>query len=282
MAGNGGIIKFMAEYDRRIIYLLIFVIVTAVLVQPIGMPISVSPGTRTYFNVISQVKDGDRVLVTYDTEFSGYMEIQSGIIASMRILVQKHAKICVVVCHPEATGIPQLVFDACAPEMKAADYKYGRDYVSLGFILPNEAAVAAIAQDFQGAVKQDYYGNPTKGTFLDDIKDWSSWALITDFSTGIQTASIRNHFALRGTPMIVNVIGVMIATTQPFVDTGLQKAMLQSMRGGAELEYLIGRPGPGITAMDAFTLGHYMLIAFIVIGNIGYFGYTRNQKKTGG
>jgi hypothetical protein len=51
------------------------------------------------------------------------------------------------------------------------------------------------------------------------------------------------------------------------------------MRGGAELEYLTGHPGPGMTAMDAFTIGHYMLILFIVIGNIGYFGYTRYARR---
>jgi hypothetical protein len=79
--------------------------------------------------------------------------------------------------------------------------------------------------------------------------------------------------------MTVNVIGVMSPTERPFYDSGIYKAILNSMRGGAELEYLIGHPGPGMTAMDAFTLGHYLLIGFIIIGNIGYFGYSRRQAK---
>jgi hypothetical protein len=281
MADNGGILKFMAEYDRRWIYLLIFVVVVGPLLQPLGFPISVSPDTEKYHEVLSTVQAGDKVLFTLDTEFSGYMEIQSGIIASMRVLVNKGAKICVAVGHPEATSIPQLVFDACASEMAAKDYQYGRDYINLGYILPNESAVAALAEDFHSTIRQDYKGASVAGTFLDDVTDWSSWALIADFTTGLGTAYLRAHFALRGTPMTVNVIGVMSPTERPFYDSGIYKAILNSMRGGAELEYLIGHPGPGMTAMDAFTLGHYMLIGFIIIGNIGYFGYSRkHQKKT--
>jgi hypothetical protein len=282
MAEKGGILKFMAEYDRRWIYVLIFVVVTAPLIQPLGFPISVSPDTVVFHRVLSSVNKGDKVLFTLDTEFSGYMEIQSGIIASMRVLVNRGAKICVAVGHPEATAIPQLIFDAVAGEMQAGGYQYGRDYIDLGYILPNESAVAALAQDFHSVVRQDSKGASIQGTFLDDVTDWSSWALIADFTTGLATSYIRAHMALRGTPMIVNMIGVSIPTERPFYDTGIYKAVLGSMRGGAELEYLIGRPGPGMTAMDAFTLGHYMLIAFIVIGNIGYFGYTRNLKKKPG
>jgi hypothetical protein len=70
----------------------------------------------------------------------------------------------------------------------------------------------------------------------------------------------------------------MIASEKPYLDSGIILALLQSMRGGAELEYLIGHPGPGLTAMDGFSFGHYMLIVFILIGNVGYFGYTRQQQ----
>jgi ABC-type nitrate/sulfonate/bicarbonate transport system permease component len=83
--------------------------------------------------------------------------------------------------------------------------------------------------------------------------------------------------------MTVNCIGVMIPSEMPYLNSGLIIGLLQSMRGGAELEYLIGHPGVGLTAMDAFTLGHYMLIVFIIIGNIGYLGYVRRkQMEVGG
>ena len=61
------------------------------------------------------------------------------------------------------------------------------------------------------------------------------------------------------------------------LDAGLITALLASTRGGAELEFLINSPGPGLKSMDAFTFGHYMLIAFIIIGNIGHYGWARQS-----
>jgi hypothetical protein len=80
-------------------------------------------------------------------------------------------------------------------------------------------------------------------------------------------------------PMIEGAIGVNISALLPYVNTGHLKAMLESTRGCSELEYLGGVPGPGATSMDAFTLIHYLVILFIIMGNIGYFGWEKHQKE---
>lgn len=277
---NGGIWKTFAEYDRRYVYLTLFLVVVGPLLFPIGVPISVSPGTRRYYDVINAVGEGDIVFFTLNTEFSGYNEIQSGIIASMRVYIENGAKIVIGVGHPEATSIPSMIFKELESEIKEYGYVYGEDYINLGYIFPNEAAVAALSQDFQGTISQDWLGAPIAGTFIDDINTWEDFDMISDFSTGLATPYLMNHFALRGTPMVVNVIGVSIPSALNYVDTGVYLALLGSMRGGAELEFLTGNPASGLTAMDAFTFGHYMLIVFILIGNIGYIMYTRKQKYT--
>ena len=223
---EGGLMKFLAEYDRRYVYLILFLVVTIPLLRPIGIPISVSPDTRQFYSVLDSVQPGDKVFFTLDTEFSGYSEIQSGILASMRVLVQKNARICIAEGHVEATAIPQLILNAVADVMAENDYQYGRDYVILGYVLPNEPAVASLAQDFHGTISQDLAGNSIAGTFLDEINTYEDWDLITDFTTGLSTTYLQNHFALRGTPMIVNCIGIMIPSEKPYVDSGLLKAIL--------------------------------------------------------
>jgi hypothetical protein len=95
----------------------------------------------------------------------------------------------------------------------------------------------------------------------------------------MQTTALINHWVMDyGTPMIEGAIGVNIPAYAPYVDTGHLLALLQSTRGGAELEYLTGRPLTGLIAMDAFSLVHYLVIIFIIIGNIGYFGWTRHSR----
>ena len=275
---EGGIWKTFAEYDRRYVYLALFIVVIGPLLQPIGVPISVSPGTVKYYEAIDGYGEGDIVFFTLNTEFSGYNEIQSGIIASMRVFIENGCKLVIAVGHPEATSIPELIFHDLSNELNENGYVYGEDYISLGYIFPNEAAVAALSQDFQGTVSQDWLGVPISGTFLDEVETWEDIDLISDYTTGLATTYLLNHFALRGTPMVVNCIGVMIPSQANYIDTGVYQGLLGSMRGGAELEFLKGHPGSGLTAMDAFTLGHYMLIAFIIIGNLGYLMYTRKQR----
>lgn len=271
--------RALAEYDRRIIYLFIFILVIAPLLRPFTLPIQVSQDTRDYYDELLKLTPDDVVMVVFDTEFSGYMELQSGIIASLRVMMEHEAKIAIAVSHPEATGIPELVFDQLSDTIEAHNYVYGQNYINLGYIFPNEAAVAATAQDFHSVVRQDQFGNSIQGTFLDDVNTWQDWTLISDYTTGIQSLALINHYGLRGTPMIVNCIGVMIPTQKPYVSSGIYRALLPSMRGGAELEFLTGRTGPGLTAMNSFTLGHYLLIIAIILGNIGYFGYTRVARR---
>ncbi|MCD6479164.1 hypothetical protein J7L65_00025 [Candidatus Bathyarchaeota archaeon] len=279
MTEERSIARMLAEIDRRIIYLLLFIVVTVPILRPVAMPLAVSPDTKQYYKVLNALGPDDIVLFVLDTEFSGYMEIQSGVLASARLIIEKGAKMAIACSHPEATGIPPMMFSYLRDVMKRYDYKYGEDYVVLGYIFPNEAAVASSAQDFHGVVKEDWQGRPIKGTFLDRIHDWKDWSLIAIFSTGVRSDAFIRHYGLRGTPMVINCIGVMIPTTKPYVDTGIFKALLPSMRGGAELEKLINAPGPGLAAMDCFTFGHYLVIIFIIIANIGYFGYVRRRAE---
>jgi hypothetical protein len=277
MAENGGIWKTFAEYDRRYVYLVLFLVVVVPLLNPLGFPISVSPDTRQFYEVLNTVEEGDIVMVAYNTEFSGFNELKPGIIASTRVLIEKGAKIVIASAHPEAISINPIVFEYLATEVQENDYTYGEDYIDLGYVLVNEAAVAAMAQDFHGVITQDISNNPIAGTFLDDVNTHEDFDLIVDFTTGLSTTYILNHYALSGTPLLVNCIGVMIPSQKNYVDTGLVLGLLGSMRGGAELEYLTDSPGPGLIAMDAFTFGHYMLIGFIIMGNLGYYMYTRHQ-----
>jgi hypothetical protein len=48
--------------------------------------------------------------------------------------------------------------------------------------------------------------------------------------------------------------------------------MITSSMGAAELEILIGDPGKGATITDVENLVHVMLVAFIIIGNVTYWG----------
>ncbi|MBN2334767.1 hypothetical protein JXL21_04355 [Candidatus Bathyarchaeota archaeon] len=286
MSEGFNIFKFMATFDRRVIYILVFLLVLAPVLNPIGMPIAVTEDTRIYYAELQKLDEEDVVWAAWQTGFSAYNELKAGIIATYREVIRSNAKMVVAYGTTEDAAIFELVFgDAdkgvrgiLARELEQYDYKEGEDYVVLGYVLVNEASTSSLAANLHNVVEFDHKGRPLAGTFFDDLNNAGDFTLIIDFSPGMQTTNMIKHWVLDyGTPMIEGAIGVNVPSLLPYRDTGQLKAMLQSTRGCAELEYISGFPGQGITSMDAFTLVHFMIVLFIIMGNIGYFAWERKQ-----
>lgn len=282
------IFKSMATVERRWVYLVIFLVVLYPVFRPIGMPISVSPSTQTYYNWLTKVTSNDVVFFAFETGFESYMELKGGTLATVRMIIEKEAKMFVAFATADGLAVFQMIMGdpdrnipgVLTPEMQAHSYKYWEDYIILGYVLVNEPSTLSMAQNFHGFIYNDFAGKPIKGSFLDRIQTPKDIALIIDFSPGMQTTAIIRHWVMSyGTPMIEGAIGVNIPSLAIYLETGLLKAILQSTRGGAELEFLTGHPGPGLTAMDSFTLVHYLLIAIIIMGNIGFFAWERKAHQ---
>jgi len=285
---ENGIFKIMATLDRRIIYLLIFILTLGPVLNPLGLPIAVTQETVTYYSYLQDLNEDDVIWAAWETGFSAWNELKAGIIATYREVIKSGAKMVVAYGTTEDNAVFQLVFGdpqqgirgILSDDLEQYDYQYGRDYIVLGYVLVNEASTSSLARDLHSVVTTDYKGNSLDGTFWDDLQNAGDFTLIIDFSPGMQTNAMIRHWVMDyGVPMIEGAIGVNIPSLMPYISTGHLKAMLQSTRGCAELEYLAGVPGPGLTSMDAFTLIHYVIVAFIIMGNIGYFGWEKNSKQ---
>jgi len=64
----------------------------------------------------------------------------------------------------------------------------------------------------------------------------------------------------------------------PFVQSGQLDGLLAGLRGAAEYELLLQAPGRALAMMDAQSMGHLLIIAFILIGNAAYL-VTKFTKK---
>jgi hypothetical protein len=167
-------------------------------------------------------------------EFSGYMELKPGVLATHKMFIEKGVKLCIAFGHFEGVAIPPVVFGELQSYLDRYDYTEGEDYIIIGYVLPNEAAVAALSQDFHGNVRVDWKGESIEGTFLDQIENAGDFALINDYTTGLATTFQIRHMVLTyGTPMAVNSIGVSVPGHLANLDAGLITSLLQSTRGGA-------------------------------------------------
>ena len=278
MADEGGIYKKMATYDKRWVYVVLFITTLGPLLSPLGLPIGISAMTRNYYAELDTLQEGDIVFDTWNMEFSGYMELKPGVLATHKMFIEKGVKLCIAFGHYEGVALPGEIFKQLKKWLDDYDYTEGEDYVIIGYVFPNEAAVAALSRDFHANVRVDWKGQSIEGTFLDEIQNAGDFDMISDYTTGLATTFMIRHMVLEyGVPMVENSIGVSVPGHLANLDAGLLTALLASTRGGAELEFLISSPGPGLKAMDAFTFGHYSLIIFIIIGNIGHYGWTRRS-----
>jgi hypothetical protein len=67
----------------------------------------------------------------------------------------------------------------------------------------------------------------------------------------------------------------------PFYQSGQIKGFLGGLKGAAEYETSIERPAFGVRGMGSQTLGHVLIVLFIVLGNLGYLAARRDQPRSG-
>jgi hypothetical protein len=282
--------KAMAYIDRKYLFLMVFIITIGSLLFPISIPIQIGTNTNLYYSYLSKLKSTD-IVIWKGATFRSYMEVKSGYIATLRVIIEKGAKLVAMYDEGDQQSVFQMVMGnpstgasgILTSLMEQKNYKYWDNYIDLGMVLlGGEAAYVSLARNFQGYIHNDYAGRPIQGSFLENVNGAADFAMIIDSGplAGIGGDFLGRHFAMDYKVVYLgNMIGVGIAPTQTYIETGIVKGMLESGRGGAELEYLIGAPGPGLAALNVMTLGHYYFIALIIIGNIGYFGWERKARR---
>jgi hypothetical protein len=281
------IYKAISNFNVKYIYLIIFFLVLYPVINPIGIPIKVTPDSQSFYDVLKDIGPDDKVLVSWNIGFDALMELKSSMYVSMSMIMESGAKMVHVFGHAEGPGMFPLVFGdpeegtigTLTDVVERVDYTYGEDYIVLGYLFVNEASVNSMAREFQSFVTNDWKGNPISGTFLSEVENAGDFDLIIMFSSGFFTDAVVRHFSMDyGVPTIISSIGVSIPGNKLYVDAGFVSSVLGSTRGGAELEYLANMPGDGLLAMDAYSIVHYFYIFIIILGNIAYFGYEKNQR----
>jgi hypothetical protein len=161
--------------------------------------------------------------------------------------------------------------------------KYAEDWVNMGYFPGIDKFIAYLGEDFRDALgDNDWYGVNVKDFFdSNDITEARDVDLVISFDSDDGAGDfMRFFFVPYGTPVIQSMIGVMVANSRVQYNAGNYAAIVPSIRGAAEYQFLQNYPGYALTQMDAFSVVQFFLILLMVLGNVGYYGYTRNQGGT--
>jgi hypothetical protein len=268
----------LSRVDRRILFLIILVCAVVPLLVGARMRMSVTAPVRGLYDAIDALKPGSYVWLAADYDPGSKPELSPMNFALVEHLFSKDVKVISGSLWAPGPPLAQSVFDEIAPKYGK---EYGRDYVNLGFKEGREAVMISVAEDLRSAFPEDYAGTPVEDIpMLDDIRNLQDLEMIVCISAGypgikewIQQVATRYDTVIGG-----GVTAVSGPEMYPYIQSGQLVGLLAGMKGAAEYEQLVGRPGLGIAGMVAQASVHVMVVIFIIFANIVYF---MEKRRTG-
>jgi hypothetical protein len=286
------IFKTIANIDRRFFYAAVFLITTILLIFPLGLPLLVSPEVTQAYDIVESLESGDVVIINFCLSASGYAQLQ-GACNSMidHVFRQEGVLVIFTMTADQAPIMLEEIIANNGQLMEGySDYpwyeingkKYLEDYVNMGYFPGIDKWIAYLSSDFREAIgNSDWYGVAVADWFdANDVTHARDIDLVISFDSDDGASDFMRFFFLEyETPVIQSMIGVMVAGAKVQYNAGNYAAIVPSIRGAAEYQYLANYPGYALTQMDAFSVVQFFLIFLMVLGNIGYYGYTRLQER---
>jgi hypothetical protein len=254
--------------DRRFIFLGLTLAVLIPLLLPVGIPLKVSQPVKDFYQKIEQLPAGVTVLLSCDYDPAAKAEIYPMNVAILRHLFDRNIKIVLISLWE---GGPPMAERAVKEVTGEYDKIYGLDYVNLGFKEGREATMVAMGQHLRKTFPTDYYRTPIDSIpLLADMTDYSDFELLISLTAGYPGGReyakyVQPRFNI---PLVCAVVATGVPFLMPYYQSEQISGLLTGIIGGAEYEELVGSIGWATRAMGPLTIGHLMIIVFIVLGNL--------------
>jgi hypothetical protein len=273
-----GIAHRLSRLDRRILFLIVLVCATVPLLIGAGVELSVSPPVQGMYDAVDALPPGSYVYLAADYDPGPLPELYPMNVAFVEHLFSRDVKIISASLWAPGPPLSQKVFDDIAPRYGKV---YGEDYVNLGFKEGREAVMVSVAEDLRRTFPEDYFGTPYEDIpMLEGIENLTEFSLIINVSAGypgikewVQQIATRFDVPIGG-----GVTAVSGPEMYPYMQSGQLVGLLAGMKGAAEYERALGKPGLGLAGMAAQSSVHVAVIVFIVLANVFYFMGKRKKQ----
>lgn len=275
------LLKKIQNVDRRWLYVLVFIAVAFPILKPLGLPVEVQPETRGIYDAIEKLKPGDVMLLAPEYGTPVMTEIEPMIEAVFRHAVKKSVKVILFGISVEG---PSLAQPRCQAASDEYGKKYGVDWVNLGYKPGKEVTLKKMVDDIWAAsANVDIFGTPlSQIPLMQSVHKAEDINLFISCDAG--SPGVVLYLTYIGIPAKRPVGGGCTAVgapqEMPYFKSGQYVGLLMGLKGAAEYEVLIGRPGKAVRGMDAQSMAHLLVIIFVLMANVGYF-LERRAKPSG-
>ena len=263
------VIDKLTNLDRRIIYLIMGLAVVVPFLIPMRLPIYVSPPVQNVYDYIDDLPEGSVVLMGFNFSPSTMPELLPMGRAILRHCYSRKLKVMGMTFN---SRIASKADEAMRQVAEEYGYRESEDYTYLGYKRDVVPVMLGLGEDISIAFPTDYMKTPiSQIPMMKDIKNYSDIALVIDFGSAntpeawVAYAGARYHQTIA-----VGCTGVMVSVLYPYLETGQLTGLIGGLKGAAEYERLVEKPGKGILGMKAQSIAHIAIILLVLIGNAGY------------
>ncbi len=264
------ILDKIENLDRRYVFLFVLISVIIPLLKPFGLKVSVSKPVRNIYDFINALPKGSVVWFGFDYYNSTRTECDAQAKAVLRHLFKSGMKVMVTSLIPDGNNISQEIVTKVAKEFNK---QYGKDYVILGYKPGGGIVILQVCQNLRGIYNTDSYGTPTDEIpMMNKIKNAKDIALVF---TVTDNASFDQYVSIARTQYHIPMAGGSTAVSVPYLyvylNSGQALGILGGLKGAAEYETLIHKPGTATAGMDAQSFVHLLIVLMIIFSNSVYF-----------
>jgi len=263
-----------------VIFIFIALSIALPLLFPVYSDFSVTAPVEGFYEAIEKLPPGSKVLVSCDYDPGSMPELFPMNVAVFYHLFSRGHKIIAMQLWATGTLLTERAMTEVLEEFP--DKKHGEDWVNLGFKEGREVVMVSMGTSIPKTFPTD-----SRGTRLEEIPlmqgvtNFDDIALLMNISGGLPgtkewvlQVQSRYHVKLGS-----GCTAVSAPEFYPYVQSGQLVGLLGGMKGAAEYEKLLGRPGTAQRGMDAQSVSHIVVFLFILIGNIAYFSIRGTKRK---
>ncbi|MBM3314419.1 hypothetical protein FJY71_01060 [candidate division WOR-3 bacterium] len=264
--------------DRRILYAVLALAVVLPLFFRPRPSARVSAPVRDAYNAIDTLAPGSVVVISIDYDPSSAPELQPMMLALLRHCFSRNLK--VIITAQLALGLPlgDAALGIAAPEHGKS---YGTDYVNIGYRPGGGAVMLGIGRELRGYFSTDTRDVPVDSfEFMRRVHNYRDIAVVVSLAHGAVADWWVQYVGARfNEPIVVGCTGVNVSSMFPYYKAGQIAGLLAGMQGAAEYESLVGRPDKATKGMLAQSVAHALIIALLVVGNVGFLLSRRRKAK---
>ncbi len=266
---------------RRFIFLGLATAIVAAVIIPFELPGKPSYLAQKVFDDIDALERSSVLLLAFDFDPTAKGELEPMGIALLRHCFAKNLHPVIMTFWQSGIALHKSMVERVAAEYGMVS---GRDFVFLGFKPGDVNLILNMGENITAAFDRDYYGQPTHDMpALQGIRSLKDLSYAVCLAAGMTTelwiayGGDRFHF-----PLSAGCTAVIAPDLFPYLQSGQLRGLLGGLRGAADYEYLVARPGEATRGMKPQSIAHLFIISLIVIANAELFvRRTRNRTQRG-